>query len=105
MLDGGDSKNLESVITQKKRRRRGRLLYSSKRELERSKMRVSKQMTRLTGLQKSLALRIDFGEEDITNIASTQEVLATKEKPEGTNEDYVKFHESDSTQTIVSQYF
>jgi hypothetical protein len=97
MLDGSCSKNLEYVSTQKKRKKRGRLLYSSKRELQRSKMRTSKQMTRLIGVDKSLAVKIDFGGKDVTNLASLEEVLAVEEALLGTCEDKINMRGSKST--------
>ncbi len=102
MQDESCSRHLENVSTQKKGKKRGRLLYSSKRELERSRMRSSKHLNRSTGVHKSLAVRIDFGEEDVTNLASLQEVLEAEEAAECTSGVNINLHGSKTTHPLVS---
>jgi hypothetical protein len=70
MLDKNCSKNTESSSGQKKRKRRGKLLFSSRRVLERSRMRSSKHVSRLTAVEKIVGVKIDFSEEEVTNLAS-----------------------------------
>jgi hypothetical protein len=105
MLAGSCSKNLEYVSPQKKRKRRGRLLYSSKRELQRSRMRGTKQMTRLIGVENSVAMKIDFGSEEVTNLASLQEVLMAEEAFQSAREDNSSMRGGKTTVQIVSHNF
>lgn len=52
MLDASSLIHLKGLSEQKKRKRRGHLLFSSKCVLERSRMRVSKYMSRLNVIDK-----------------------------------------------------
>ena len=79
MLDDNCANNTEIASGQKKRKKRGRLLYSSRRVLERSRMRSSKHMSRLTAVEKPEGLRIDFSGEEVTNLGSLQEVVLEME--------------------------
>lgn len=54
----------DCASTQKRRKKRGRLLYSSRRVLERSRMRATKHMSRLSTVEKSVGVRIDFSGAD-----------------------------------------
>jgi hypothetical protein len=103
MLETSSSKDLEYVSAPRKRKKRGRLLYSNKRVLDRSRMRASKQMTRLTGVHNSLAVKIDFGEEEVTNLASLPELPTPEVAVQGTCEDNSRLQGNKTTQPIVSQ--
>jgi len=101
MLDDICSINSESVSRQKKRKKRGRILYSSRRELERSRMRASKHLSRLTDIEIPVGVRIDFGGEEVTNLASLQEMVAAEDAPQAIREDNVKVIEGVATRSIV----
>lgn len=65
MLEG--SSNYSEISSEPRRRRRQGLLFSSRRELQRSRMRSSKHKSRLIEVENSMGLRIDFGGEEVTN--------------------------------------
>ena len=104
MLDETCSNNTEIASGQRKRRRRGKLLYSSKRVLERSRMRANKHMSRLTPAGRSVGVRIDFDSEEVTNLASLQEVVTPDDAPQYLSEDNVKVMEGFATRPIVRHY-
>ena len=101
MRDENCSNNSEIAIGEKKRKKRGRLLYSSRRELERSRMRLSKHMSRLTADEKLVGVRFDFSGEEVTNLASLQEVVESIDATQAVSEDVVKVIAGTATRPIV----
>ncbi len=101
MLDEFCTTNPESASGQKKRKKRGKLLFSSKRVLERSRMRASKYMSRLSAVEELVGVRIDFSGEEVTNLASLQEVLVAIDESEVISEDHVKVTDNTITRPSV----
>lgn len=99
MLEGSCN-NTNHASGQKKRKRRG-LLFSSRRALDRSRMRSSKHVSRLTTVEKTVGLRIDFGGEEVTNLASLQEADAARAQDHTTGEDNATLYEGTDTRPIV----
>lgn len=105
MLDDICSINSESVSRQKKRKKRGRILYSSRRELERSRMRASKHLSRLTDIEIPVGVRIDFGGgEEVTNLASLQEGVVAEDTTQASSEDNVKIMKGTVAGSQVSHH-
>ncbi len=104
MLDDICSINSESVSRQKKRKKRGRILYSSRRELERSRMRASKHLSRLTDIEIPVGVRIDFGGEEVTNLASLQEGVVAEDTTQAYSEDNVKIMKGTVAGSQVSHH-
>ena len=104
MQEENCSNILESATGQKKRRKRGKLLYSSRRVLQRSRMRSTKHMSRLTAVQELVGVRIDFSGEEVTNLASLHEVVAAVDATQAIIEDSVKAVKCTATQSAVRHY-
>ncbi len=105
MLDENCSNNTKTASGEKKRKRRRRLLYSSRCELERSRMRSSKHMSRLSAVQELMGVRIDFSGEEVTNLASIQEVVATVDATQAINKDNVNVLKGTTAQPFVRIYY
>jgi hypothetical protein len=97
--------NLVSASLQKKRKKRGKLLYSSRRVLERSRMRASKHMSRLSAVEELEGVRIDFSGEDVTNLSSLQEEVAVEDASQGHKEKNVKLSEGSCSTPIVRHHY
>jgi hypothetical protein len=50
-------------------------------------MRSTKQISRLTGVENIAGLRIDFGEEEVTNLASLQEAVVAQARDQSSSEE------------------
>ncbi len=104
MQEENCSNILESATGQKKRRKRGKLLYSSRRVLARSRMRVSKHMSRLTADETHGGVRIDFCGEEVNNLASLQEEDAAMDATQSLNEENDTVVEGTTTRPTVRDY-
>jgi hypothetical protein len=103
MRDDTCSINSEIAVGQKKRKKRGRVLYSSRRELQRSRMRLSKHMSRLTVEENLVGVRIDFSGEEVTDLASLQEFVVVEDATQGPSE-VVKGNEDLASRSLVRDY-
>lgn len=104
MRDDNCSHNTEIAVGPRRRKKRGKLLYSSRRVLQRSRMRSTKHMSRLTAVEELVGVRIDFSGEEVTNLASLHEVVAAVDATQAIIEDSVKAVKCTATQSAVRHY-
>ena len=75
MLERNCQLQSEGPSGQRKKKKRGRLMFSSKRALERSKMRPPKLKSRVTDVHECTPMTLDFGDDDVADLASSQDML------------------------------
>jgi hypothetical protein len=75
MLERNSHLQSEGPSGQKKKKKRGRLMFSSKRALERSKMRPPKLKSRVKDAHECTRMTLDFGDNDVADLASSQDML------------------------------
>jgi hypothetical protein len=82
MFGRSSSFQSEGPSEQKKKKKRGRLLFSSKRALQQSKMRAPRHKSQTMDVQECTHMSIDFGEEDVANLASSQDFVTYSDMDE-----------------------
>jgi hypothetical protein len=75
MLDKNCHLDSEGPSVQKKKKKRGRLMFSSKRALERSKMRPPKPKSQVQDIQECMPMSIDFGDDDVADFGCSQNIM------------------------------
>jgi hypothetical protein len=65
-------------------------------------MRSTKHISRLTGVENIAGLRIDFGEEEVTNLASLQEAVVAQARDQSCSEEV---YEGSAARPTVREIF
>jgi hypothetical protein len=64
-------------------------------------MKSTKHLSRLTAVEQSAVLKIDFGGEEVTNLGSSQETVAAVTRVQTSSEDNVNLCEGTDPRQIV----
>lgn len=77
-------------------------MFSSKRALQRSRMRAPRHQSRTDDIDQCLRMRLDFGEEEVADLASVQEMIALNDNADEEDDDITSVDKRDDGQTSVS---
>ena len=77
-------------------------MFSSKRALQRSRMRAPRLQLRTDDIDQCLRMRLGFGEEEIADLASVQEMIALNDNADQEDDDIQSVDKRDHGQTSVS---
>jgi hypothetical protein len=103
MLDENCHLQSEGPSVQKKKKKRGRLMFSSKRALERSKMRPPKLKSQVYDVQGSMPMSIDFGDDDVADLGCSQNVMTYSDMiDQGESEQDIISDEDEGWQNVSS---